>query len=90
MNAGTVAAIAACDHTDSQPWSCFFYETPATYSHIDGILYPNAHNHEVALALYERARNALTCPPDRIIPLNHPDLYPTILEIMLRNSLTRP
>lgn len=87
MNAGTVAAVAACDHTLSQPWSRYFYETPATYPDIDGILYPNAHNHEIALALYEGTRDDLVCPPDRIIPLDHPDLRPTILHIMLANSL---
>ncbi len=87
MNAGTVAAIAACDHTLAQPWSRYFYETPAMYPEIDGVLYPNAHNHAVALALYERAGDDLICPPDRIIPLNHPDLRPTILRIMLDNSL---
>jgi len=87
MNAGTVAAIAACDHHLSQPWSCYFYENPATYTHIDGILYPNAHNHEVALALYERVKDDLTCPPDSVIPLNHPDLRPTLLHIMFVNSL---
>lgn len=51
-------------------------------------MYPNAHNGELALALYERAEDALSCPDDQIIRLDHRDLRPTILAIMRDHGLT--
>lgn len=87
MRAGSVGALAACAHTLSQPWSRYFYDNAARYSAIDGIIYPNAHNGELALALYERAANALSCPDDQVIRLDHRDLRPTILAIMRDHGL---
>ena len=87
MTAGTVAGISACEHRLSQSWSRYFYEHPEIYNDIDGILYPNAHNHEVVLALYERAEHDLACASRQIIPLRHLELRPTVLRIMVDNSL---
>lgn len=87
MRAGSVIAITACEHQQSQPWSRYFYETSERYTELDGIIYPNAHNGELALALYERAENALDCaaPPIR---LDHAGLRPAVLTIMRDHNLT--
>ena len=68
--AGTVASICmgSC-HQIAQKWSCHFYEA---YSHIDGLVYQNAHNGAVAYALYERAEGALKVEYD--IDLSDPRL----------------
>jgi hypothetical protein len=88
MRAGTVRAIDACEHRSSQPWARFFYEQEPVYTRIDGIIYANAHNGETAIALYERARDALSCPDDRIMRLDHPALRPRILDCMRENHLS--
>jgi hypothetical protein len=62
MKAGTVAGV--CKDTNqglSQLWSRYFYENECIYGPIDGLLFGNAHNDEMALALYERAESALCC-----------------------------
>lgn len=58
MRAGSVAALAATADRDlSQQWSRYFYGALA----VDGLLYSNAHNSETAVALYERAEDAISC-----------------------------
>lgn len=59
MNAGTIAKVCSGSPRMAQQWSRHFYDT---YSDIDGIVYPNGHNSDTALALYERAANALATP----------------------------
>ena len=76
MKVGSVAALAqTADREISQAWSRYFY---TSYPDIDGIIYYNAHNYEDAIALYERAEDALTCVKD--IALSHDDLRPHILK----------
>lgn len=88
MKAGTVAALAKTDDRSiSQAWSCYFYGEVLLYGSIDGIIYFNAHNDEEAIVLYERAIDALSCPPDRILPLNDIRLRPAIQEAALKNNL---
>jgi hypothetical protein len=87
MCAGTLAAIAKCEHRLSQPWSRFFYENEFCYGAIAGLVYRNAHNDEPALVLYERARPALACPADAVVRLDHPGLRPLLIDIMRRNNL---
>lgn len=88
MRAGTVAAITKVpDVTLSQAWSRFFYERDDLYSTIDGLAYYNAHNDEDAIALYERAANAVECPPELILPLSHPGLEDEIYDIADRHNL---
>ena len=65
MRAGTVAAISACDHSLSQPWSRYFWEHPEIYGELDGLFYLSAHNGDPAVALYERARDGLQLPRGR-------------------------
>lgn len=88
MRAGTVAAITACDYRLSQRWACYFYEDTDDFDTIDGISYHNAHNGEPSLALFERARDALICPPEDVMRLDNPALRPLVLDIMRQNNLS--
>jgi len=92
MRAGTVAAIAKVpDRQITQAWSRFFYERADLYTAVDGLLFFNAHNDEEALALYERAADALFCPdsdPAYVRRLDDPALLPAILTIAEDNNLT--
>ena len=88
MRAGTKAAIAkVADRSLSQAWSRHFYETPEVYSDLDGVVYLNAHNDEEAIALYERASDALECPPERVMRLNDEALRAAVLEAADDNGL---
>jgi hypothetical protein len=87
MCAGTVAAIAKCEHRLAQPWSRYFYENVTEFGALDGMIYRNAHNDEPAIVLYERARPALVCPADAVTRLDDPALRPLLLDIMRRNNL---
>jgi RES domain len=88
MRAGAVAALAkVADRHLSQDWSRYFYEQTDLYGQIDGISFLNAHNDEEAIALYERAKSALICPDDQILPLAHPSLRPAIQQAALDNHL---
>lgn len=60
LKCGSVAALAAVpDRPMSQQWARWFYEHPKEVGKVDGIAYPNAHNQDVAYALFERAEDAL-------------------------------
>lgn len=87
MCAGTLAAIAKCEHRLSQPWSRYIYENEADYGALDGLIYRNAHNDGPAIVLYERARTALVCPDDAVTRLDHPGLRPLWIDVMRRNNL---
>lgn len=88
MKAGSVAALAkTADRTVSQQWSRYFYDAERIYSRIDGIIYFNAHNDEVAIALYERAIDGLACSQNQVIRLDHTQLRPAIQATALENNL---
>lgn len=88
MRAGTKAAIAKVPNRGiSRAWSRHFYETPGTYGEVDGLIYPNAHNDEDAIALYERASGALDCPPERTMRLDDEALRAAVLEAADDNDL---
>ncbi len=88
MRAGTKAAIAKVSDRDlSQAWSRHFYETAKIYGDVDGLIYLNAHNDEEATALYERASDALECPPQRVMRLDDEALRPAVLEAADDNNL---
>lgn len=89
MRAGTKAAITKVpDRSLSQAWSRYFYETPEVYSDLDGVIYLNAHNDEDAIALYERASDALECPSERVARLDDVALRAAVLEAADDNDLT--
>lgn len=88
MRAGTKAAITKVpDRSLSQAWSRHFYETSEVYGEVDGLIYPNAHNDEEAIALYERAHDALDCPPERVMRLGDEALRAAVLEAADDNDL---
>lgn len=71
LRCGSVAALASVpDRPLSQEWARWFYEHPKDFGRVDGISYPNAHNQDVAYALFERAENALEVTAD--LPLADP------------------
>jgi hypothetical protein len=87
LRAGAVAALAKiADYAQSQAWSRYFYEHEAIYTRIDGLIYLNAHKDQ-AIALYERAGDALTCPPDDLIRLDDPGLRPAVESFGLRTGI---
>ncbi len=88
MRAGTVSAIAKCEHALSQPWSQYFYGMTDEFGELDGLIYANAHNDGPAVTLYERARDALQCDERDTLRLDSPSLRPTINRIMLEHNLT--
>jgi hypothetical protein len=88
MRSGSVSALAkVADRLLSQAWSRYFYEQQEIYGKIDGIRYYNAHNDEDAIALYERAQDALFCRDDQILRLEYPRLRPAIQKAALDNHL---
>jgi hypothetical protein len=87
MRAGSVAALAkAPDHSIAQAWSRYFYDNPA-YRDCGGILYSNAHNDETAIALYERAGDALVCGRADVLLLDDFRLQPVLARIAERHGL---
>lgn len=87
MRAGSVTALCGtADRSLSQQWSRYFYDTPE-YQQCDGLLFHGAHNNESAVALYERAQDALECPPQQVIALNAPALRPRLLDIAARHDM---
>jgi len=87
--AGSVDALSKnADYQPSQAWSRYFYDHPELYSMVDGIMYGNAHNGDDALALYERAAQAVLCSAQETIRLDDPALRIALLAACLRLGLT--
>lgn len=85
---GTVTAISSVpDRELTQAWARYFYENHQIYTKVDGIIYHNAHNNEQAIALYERAKDALYCTDDSIMPLSHKLLRTEIRKVAEENGL---
>ena len=88
MTNGTVYALSGVPERDlSQDWSRYFYDNYNIYTKVDGIIYPNAHNGDLSLALYERAKDALSCSPSDVMPLNHKALRTDIRKVAQENGL---
>jgi hypothetical protein len=80
LRAGSVAALCKdSDHSLSQKWSRYFYQNPFLYSDIDGLIFGNAHNDELALALYELPESSLKLISN--IPLASKNLRYSLLKI---------
>ena len=71
LASGSVAALAAVpDRPLSQQGARWFYDHRKVFGTVDGISYPNAHNHDVACVLFERAEDDLVVTAD--LPLADP------------------
>ena len=91
MRAGANATLSkVADRPISQEWSRYFYEQESIYTRIDGLIFYNAHNDDEAIALYERATDALYCPTDQVMRLDHPSLRPIIVRCAIENGLVFP
>jgi hypothetical protein len=88
MRAGAQAAIAKVSDRDlSRACSRHFYDKTEIYGEVDGLIYLNAHKDEEAVALYERASDALQCPPERVKRLDDEALRAAVLEAADDNNL---
>ncbi|MBW4629314.1 MAG: RES domain-containing protein [Brasilonema octagenarum HA4186-MV1] len=89
MRAGAnEATLAKTDKRGmSQAWSRYFYEQKEIYPDIQGIIYHNAHNGEEAIAIYESAKDLLTCLPESIYSLKHELFRGAILKAADENNL---
>ena len=86
MRAGTTAAISKiADRGLTQTYARHFYERDDLFGRIDGLLYYNSHNDDEALALFERAADALDCVRDD--SLGAPHFLRTLLAIARRNAM---
>lgn len=88
MTNGTVVALSSVSERDlSQKWSRYFYNNCDIYTEVDGIIYHNAHNSELSVALYERSKDALNCSPEDIMPLSHKLLRTDIRRVAEEHGL---
>lgn len=88
MANGTVYALSSVSERDiSQSWSRYFYDSYNLYTKVDGIIYHNAHNSEQSVGLYERAKDALSCSPNDMMPLNHRELRTEIRKVAEEHGL---
>lgn len=87
-NAGSVSAMAVDGRRKlTQTWSRYFYENPDLYGNIEGLIFNNAHDGQMAIALYERATSKLLSADISILDLNEPTIRETILAIATRLNL---
>lgn len=67
MSNGTLSAIGAIEsRATTQSWSRYFYDE-SLFQNADGLYYRGAHNAGLCVALYERARDALSPADDRLL-----------------------
>ncbi len=91
MRAGTVAAVSKeADRNITQIWARYFYDNLAIYGNIDGLIFFNAHNDDEAIALFERATDALVLHPGNTIELSNPALSTELQHIAVQNNLLVP
>lgn len=88
MAAGTVAAIAGITSRKlSQSWSRHFYRHTRLFGELDGLWYEGAHNTGICVMLYERAKDAISCPEGSTSRLSDRRWRPEILDAMNRYNL---
>ena len=71
----------------TQAWSRYFYENPDLYGKIEGLVFNNAHDGQMAITLYERASPQLLSADVSILDLNEPTIRETVLAIANRLNL---
>lgn len=87
-NAGSVAAMASDGRRKlTQAWSRYFYENLDLYGNIEGLIFNNAHDGQMAIALYERAASKLLSADVSVLDLNEPTIRETVLAIATRLNL---
>ena len=87
-DAGSVAAMAVDGRRKlTQAWSRYFYENPDLYGNIEGLIFNNAHDGQMAIALYERAASKLLSAGVSVLNLNEPTIRETVLAIANRLNL---
>ena len=87
-DAGSVAAMAVDGRRKlTQAWSRYFYENPDLYGNIEGLIFNNAHDGQMAIALYERASSKLLSADVSVLDLNEPTIRETVLAIGTRLNL---
>ena len=86
---GRRSAHTCCDGRRklTQAWGCYFYENPDLYGNIEGLIFNNAHDGQMAIALYERAASKLLSADVSILDLNDPTIRETVLAIATRLNL---
>ena len=83
-DAGSVATMAVDGRRKlTQAWSRYFYENPDLYGNIEGLIFNNAHDGQMAIALYERASPKLLSAGVSVLDLNEPTIRETILAIAI-------
>ena len=88
MRVGTTTKIAKNSaRKDTQTWSRYFYNNPQTFKKVDGLIYANSHNDEVAICLYERANPKIAGATSFSIDLNNTGLQSAIQQICLDNGM---
>jgi hypothetical protein len=65
IDAGTTTNIFTEPYDETQPWARHFYDSIDVYGVVDGIAYTASHGGQEALALFERAADALEVLDDR-------------------------
>ena len=87
-DAGSVAAMAVDGRRKlTQAWSRYFYENPDLYRNIEGLIFNNAHDGQMAIALYERAASKLLSADVSVLDLNEPTIRETVLAIATKLNL---
>ncbi len=87
-NAGSVAAMAVDGRRRlTQAWSRYFYENLDLYGNIEGLIFNNAHDGQMTIALYERASPKLLSADVSVLDLNEPTIRETILAIGTKLNL---
>ena len=87
-NAGSVSAIAVDGRRKlTQAWSRYFYDNPDLYGNIEGLIFNNAHDGQMAIALYERAASKLLSADVSVLNLNEPTIRETVLAIATKLNL---
>lgn len=88
MLAGIASGISGTENRSlTQAWGRHFYEHPAVYGHVHGLVYANSHNGMDAVVLFERAANAIERSVQKVTRLANPRLEAGLLDIADRNGL---
>ena len=87
-DAGSVSAMVVDGRRKlTQAWSRYFYENPDLYGNIEGLIFNNAHDGQMAIALYERATSKLLSADVSVLDLNEPTIRETLLAIATKLNL---